>query len=77
MVGKTVIRQAFIQQMPTSIRALLATQPDSASLKSLAVLADPAVASGNDVEEAKQGVAEKQVSESRKLVGLLEDLSRR
>ena len=74
---KSVIRQAFIQQMPTSIRAHLATQPDSASLESLAVLADPAVASGNDIEEAKQGVAEKQVSESRKLVGLLEDLSRR
>ena len=63
--------------MPTSIRARLATQPDSASLESLAVLADCAVASENDVEEAKQKVAEMQVSESGKLVGLLEDLSRR
>ena len=63
--------------MPTSIRAHLATQPDSASLESLAVLAVRAVASENDVEEAKQGVAEIQVSESGKLVGLLEDPSRR
>ena len=77
VVGKAVIRQAFIRQMTTSIRARLATQPDSASLESLAVLADCAVASENDVEEAKQGVAEIQVSESGKLVGLLEDLSRR
>ena len=77
MVGKAVICQAFIRQMPTSIRARLATQPDSASLESLAVLADCAVASENDVEEAKQGVAEIQISESGKLVGLLEDLSRR
>ena len=73
-----VIRQAFFRQMPTSIRARLATQPDSASLESLAVLADCAVASEkNDVEEAKQGVAEIQVSVSGKLVGILEDLSRR
>ena len=77
VVGKAVIRLAFIRQMPTSIRARLATQPDSASLESLAVLADCAVASENDVEEAKQGVAQIQVSESGKLVGLLEDLSRR
>ena len=48
VVGKAVIRQAFIQQMPVSIRAHLATQPDSVSLKSLAVLADRAVASEND-----------------------------
>ena len=77
MVGKAVIRQAFIRQMPTSIRAHLAAQPDSASLESLAMLADPAVASENDAEEAKQGVAEIHVSKSGKLVGLLEDLSRR
>ena len=30
-VGKAVIRQAFIRQMPTSIRAHLATQPDIGS----------------------------------------------
>ena len=77
VVGKAVIRQAFIQQMQVSIRAHLATQPDSASLESLAVLADRAVASENDVEEVKHGVAESKVSESSKLVGLLEDLSRR
>ena len=41
------------------------------------MLADRALASENDVEEVKQGVAEIQVSESGKLVGLLEDLSRR
>ena len=61
--------------MPTSIRAHLATQPDSASMENLAMLADRAVAAEND--EAKPGVAEIQVSESGKLVGLLEDLSRR
>ena len=76
-VGKAVIRQAFIRQMPTSVRAHLATQPDSASLESLAMLADRAVAAEKDVDEAKPGAAEIQVSESGKLVGLLEDLSRR
>ena len=40
VVGKAVIRQAFIRQMPASIRAHLATTPDSTSLESLAVLAD-------------------------------------
>ena len=45
VVGKAVIRQAFIRQMPTSIRAHLATQPDSATLESLAMLADRALAS--------------------------------
>ena len=74
-MGKAVIRQAFIRQMPVSIRAHLATQPESTSLESLAVLADRAVASENDVEEVKHGVAEIKVSESSKLVGLLEDLS--
>ena len=52
--------------MPTSIRAHLATQLDSASLESLAVLADRALASEMDVEEVKQGVAGIQVSESGK-----------
>ena len=49
--------------MPVSIRAHLATQPDSASLESLAVLAHCAVASENDVEEIKHRVAEIKVSE--------------
>ena len=40
-------------------------------------MADRALASENDVEENKHGVAEIQMSESTKLVGLLEDLSRR
>ena len=74
VVGKAVIRQAFIRQMPTSIHAHLATQPDSASLESLAVLVDRALALEMDVEKDKQGVAGIQVSESGKLVGLLEDL---
>ena len=53
VVGKAVIRQAFIRQMPASIRAHLATQPDSATLESLAVLADRALAAEEDVEESK------------------------
>ena len=77
VVGKAVIRQAFIRQMPASIRAHMATQPDSATLESLAVLADRALASEADVEESKPGVAEIKVDETTKLVGLLEDLSKR
>ena len=77
VVGKAVIRQAFIRQMPASIRAHLAIQPDSATLESLAVLADRALAAEEDVEESKPGVAEIKVEETTKLVGLLEDLSRR
>ena len=56
VVGKAVIRQAFIRQMPTSLRAHLDTQPDSASLESLAMLADRAIAAENDVDEAKPGL---------------------
>ena len=63
--------------MPTSIRTHLATQPDSATLESLAMLADRALASETDVEESKPGVAEIKVDETTKLVGLLEDLSKR
>ena len=77
VVGKAVIRQAFIRQMPASIRAHLAIQPDSASLESLAVLADRALAAEQDVEESKPGVAEIKVDKTSKLVGLLEDLSKR
>ena len=77
VVGEAVIRQAFIRQMPALIRAHLATQPDSATLESLAMLADRALAAEEDVEESKPGVAEIKVEETTKLVGLLEDLSRR
>ena len=77
VVGKAVIRQASIRRMPVSIRAHLATQPNSASLENLAVLTDCALAFENDVEELEQGVAEIHMSESAKLVGMLEDLSRR
>ena len=41
----------FIRQMPTSIRAHLATQPDSTLLESLATLADRALASESDGKE--------------------------
>ena len=77
VVGKAVIRQAFIRQMPASIRAHLATQPDSATLESLVMLVDWALASEADVEESKPGVAEIKVDEATKLVGLLEDLLKR
>ena len=77
MVEEAVICQAFIRQMPPSVRAHLVIQPDSASLESLAMLADRAVAAEKDIDEAKPGVAEIHVSKSGKLVGLLEDLSRR
>ena len=66
VVGKAVIRGAFIRQMPPSVRAHLATQPDSAPLENLAMLADRAVAAEKDVDEAKPGVAEINVSESGK-----------
>ena len=77
VVGKAVIRQAFIRQMPPSVRPHLAAQPHSVSLENLAMLADRAVAAEKDMDEAKPGVAEINVSESGKLVELLEDLSRR
>ena len=63
--------------MPASIRAHLATQPDSASLESLAMLADRALASENDVDKSKTEVHEIKVSKTGKLVGLLEDLFQR
>ena len=63
--------------MPPSVRAHLATQTDSASLENLAMLAVRAVAAEKDVDEAKPGVAEINISESGTLVVLLEDLSRR
>ena len=77
VVGKAVIRQAFNRQMPASIRIHLVTQPNSATLESLAVLVDRALAAEEDVEESKPGVAEIKVEETTKLVGLLEDLPRR
>ena len=79
VVGKAVIRQAFIRQMPASIRAHLATTPDSrpTSLESLAVLADRAIASENDPKDNSVGVAEVRVNDSEKLIGIMEDISRR
>ena len=63
--------------MPASIRAHLATTPDSTSLKSLAVLADRAIASENDAKDNSVGVAEVRVNDSEKLIGIMEDISRR
>ena len=63
--------------MPASIRAHLATTPDSTSLESLAVLADRVIASENDVKENSVGVAEVRVNDSEKLFGIMEDISRR
>ena len=76
VVWKAVIRKAFIRQMSTSIRAYLTIWPGSISLKSLGNLADRALASENDAKETQVGVAEIQVNESTKLIGLLKDLSR-
>ena len=77
VVWEAVICQALIRQMPVSIRAHLATQSDSASLENLADLADRALASENDAKGIQAGVAEIQVSQIAKLIGLLEELSRR
>ena len=63
--------------MPASIRAHLATTPDSTSLESLAVLADRAIASVNDAKDNSVGVAEVRVNDSEKLIGIMEDISRR
>ena len=68
VVGKTVIRQAFMRQMPASIRTHLATQPCWPT--------GPLLTEA-DAEESKPGVAEIKVDETTKLVGLLEDLSKR
>ena len=63
--------------MPASNRAHLATTPDSTSLDSLAVLADRAIASENDVKENSVGVAGVRVNDSEKLIGIMEDICRR
>ena len=68
VVGKSFIRQAFIRQMPASIRAYLATTPDSTSLESLAILADRAVASELDVKDSSMGVAEVRVNDNKRLI---------
>ena len=63
--------------MPASNPAHLATTPDSTSLESLAVLADRAIASENDVKENGVGVAEVRVNDNIKLIGIMEGISRR
>ena len=69
VIGKAVIRLAFIRQMPASIRAHL--------VHSLAVLADRGIASENDVRDNSVGVAEVRVNDSEKLIGIMKDISRR
>ena len=44
---------------------------------SLAVLANRAIASENDVKENSVGVAEVRVNDREKLIGIMEDISRR
>ena len=63
--------------MPATIRAHLATTPDSTSLESLAVLAGTALASETDVKDNSVGVAEVRVNDSVRLIGIMEDISRR
>ena len=64
--------------MPASIRAHLATTPDSTSLESLAVLADGALATlETDGKENSLGVAEVRVNDSERLIGIMEGISRR
>ena len=63
--------------MPASIRAHLATTPNSMSLENLAVLADRARASENDAKDNSVGFAEVRVNDSEKLIGIMEDISRR
>ena len=62
--------------MPASIRAHLATTLGSTSLESLAVLADRAIASENDVKENSVGVAEVRVNDIEKLMGIMEDFQK-
>ena len=69
VVGKAVIRKAFICQMPPSVHAHLSTQPNSVSLENLAMLADRAVAAEKDVDEAKPGVAKINERKARWTVG--------
>ena len=63
--------------MPPSVRAHLATQPDSARWRIWPCWPTALSPLREDVDEAKPWVAEINVSESGKLVGLLEDLSHR
>ena len=50
--------------MPVSIRAHLATTPDSTSLESLAILSDRALASETDVKDSSVGVAKVRVNDN-------------
>ena len=77
VVGKAVIRQAFIRRMPASIRSHLASTSDSTSLESLAILADRAFTSENDAKDSSLGAAEIQLNDSERLIGIMGDISRR
>ena len=57
---------------------LLSNSPGlSTSLESLAILADRAVASELDVKDSSVGVAEVRVNDNERLIGIMEDISRR
>ena len=71
-----LLRQAFIQQIRAHL-AHLATTLDSTSLESLATLADRALALENDTKDSSVGVAEIQINDSAKIMGIMEDISRR
>jgi len=78
VVGKEVLRQTFISQMPAAVRVHLATTPESTTLEDLAKLADCAVAAGSDKTFAP--VAEvrlESASADRNLLELLEKISLR
>ena len=73
VVGKAVIRQGFIRQMPAFIWSHLPTTPDSTSLESLAILADTALALENDAKDSSVGNAEIQLNDSERLIGIMEE----
>ena len=62
---------------PTNDRVHLATTLDSTSLESLAALADRALALENDTKDSSVGVAEIQMNDSAKIMGIMENISRR
>ena len=67
VVGKAVIRQAFIRQMAASIRSHLAMTPDSTSLESLVILAERALASENDAKDSGLGVCRDSIEQQREI----------
>ena len=73
-VNKVISGERIGTDIPSRFWRLNPTVPPS---KVWPFLADRALAAEEDVEESKPGVAEIKVEKTTKLVGLLEDLSRR